>query len=172
YNPPAMRIEMTSTGPGDAGPQHSIQTVRENYAWDESEAGGGLVPGKGTVRPAMAAVQDRLLQLWTLPYGVIQAAIAAGEKATVSTENGATVVTFPLSGPLAGTTLKATLDSENLVRKVETRHDNAALSNLVTETEYFGYADHGEVLTNIKSPGHIVRRQGGRPILDIEVKTW
>src|SRR5437867_5915939 len=34
YNPAAMRVEMTRTGPG--APQHSIQTVREDYAWNES----------------------------------------------------------------------------------------------------------------------------------------
>ena len=172
YNPPAMRVEMTRTGAGGVAPQHSIQTVRENYAWDESEAGGGLVQGKGTSTPAMAAVKDRLLQLWTLPYGVVKAAIGAGEKTTVSLENGATVISFPMSGQLAGVTVKATLDSENLVTKVETRSDNAALGNLATETEYSRYADHGEILTDIKSPGHIVRRQGGRLVLDLEVKAW
>jgi hypothetical protein len=170
YNPAAMRVEMTRTGPG--APQHSIQTVRENYAWNESEMGGGLAPGKGTATPAMAAVKDRLLQLWTLPYGVVKAALAAGEKTTVSTEKGATVITFPLSGQLAGITVKATLDSKNFVTKVETRPDNPALANMATETEYSGYADHGEILTDIKSPGHIVRRQGGRPVLDIQVKMW
>jgi hypothetical protein len=172
YNPAAMRVEMTRTGSGGGAPQHTIQTVRENYAWDESEIGGGLVSGKGTATPAMAAAKERLLQLWVLPYGVVKAALAAGEKTTVSTEGGATVVTFPLSGQLAGITIKATLDSRNFVTKVETRPDNAALANLATETEYSDYADRGEVLTDIKSPGHIVRRQGGRPILDIQVKTW
>jgi hypothetical protein len=34
----------------------------------------------------MAAVKERLLLLWTLPYGVVKAALAAGEKTTVSTE--------------------------------------------------------------------------------------
>jgi len=172
YNPAAMRVEMTRTGPAGGGPQRSIQTVRENSAWDESEMGAGLVPGKGTATAAMAAVKDRLLQLWTLPYGVVKAALAAGEKTTVSTENGVTVITFPLSGQLAGITVKATLDSKSLVTKVETRPDNPALADLATETEYSGYADHGEVLTDIKSPGRIVRRQGGRPILDIQVKMW
>jgi hypothetical protein len=170
YNPAAMRVETTRTGPG--APQHSIQTVRENYAWNESEIGGGVVPGKGTATPAMAAVKDRLLLLWTLPYGVVKAALAAGEKTTVSTEKGATVITFPLSGQLAGITVKATLDSKNFVTKVETRPDNPALANMATETEYSGYADHGEILTDIKSSGHIVQRQGGRPMLDIEVKMW
>ena len=172
YNPAAMRMEMTRTGPGGGAAQHSMQMVRENYAWNESEIGGGLVPGKGTATPAMAALQERLLQLWTLPYGVIKAALAAGEKTTVSTENGATVITFPLSGQLAGITVKATLDSKNFVTKVETRPDSPARAGMATETEYSDYADHGEVLTDIKSPGHIVQRQGGRPMLDIQVKMW
>jgi hypothetical protein len=172
YNPPAMRVEMTRTGPDGGPPQHTMQTVRENYAWDESEIGGGLVPGKGTATPAMVAVSERLLQLWTLPYGVVKAALAADEKTTVSTEGGATVITFPLSGQLAGITVKATLDSNNFVTKVETRPDNPALVNLATQTEYSNYADRGEVLSDIKSPGRIVRRQGGRTVLDIEMKTW
>ena len=172
YNPAAMRVEMTRTGPGGGAPQHSIQTVRENSAWDESELGGGLVPGKGTATPAMAAVTERLLQLWTLPYGVVKAALAAGEKTTISIAGGATVIAFPLSGQLAGVTVKATLDAKNFVTKVETRPDNPALANLATETEYSDYADHGEILTDIRSPGHIVRRQGGRPMLDIQVTMW
>ena len=172
YNPAAMRVEMIRADTGGGAPQHSIQTVRENYAWDESEIGGGLVPGKGTATLAMAAAKDRLLQLWVLPYGVVKAALAAGEKTTVSTEGGATVMTFPLSGQLAGITMKATLDSRNFVTKVETRPDDPSLANLAMETEYSDYADRGEVLTDIKSPGHIVRRQGGRPILDIQVKVW
>jgi hypothetical protein len=167
YIPPAMRVELTRKGAADA---HTIQTVRENYAWNESEVGGGLVPGKGTATPAMPAAKARLLQLWILPYGVVKAAIAAGDKTKISMENGGTVLTFPLSGNLSGITVTATLDSKNLITKVETRPDNPALTNLVTETEYSDYADHGEVLTDIKSPGHIVEKQGGKPFLDLQVK--
>ena len=172
YNPPAMRFETTPAAAGGGAAQHNIQTVRENYAWNESEVGAGLVPGKGTATPTSTAVRERLLQLWTLPYGVVKAALAAGEKTTVSTENGSTVISFPLSGQLSGVAVKAMLDSKNFVTKVETRPDNPALAGLATETEYSGYADHGEVLTDIMSPGHIVRKQGGRPIWDIEVKNW
>ena len=170
YNPPAMRVEITRKGASAGQSQHTIQTVREKYAWNESEIGAGLEPGKGTATPAMADQKERLLQLWILPYGVVKAALAAGDKTVVSTENGATVITFPLSGSLADVTVKATLDSKNLVSKVETRSDNAAMANLVTETEYSDYADHGELLTDIKSPGHIVEKQAGRPMLDIRVK--
>jgi hypothetical protein len=167
YIPPAMRVEITRKGASDA---HTIQTVRENYAWNESEMGAGLVPGKGAATPAMPAAKARLLRLWILPYGVVKAALVAGDKTRVSVENGATLITFPLSGSLAGVTLTATLDSKNFVTKVETRPDDPTLTNLVTETQYSDYADHGELLTDIKSPGHIVYKQAGKPALDIQVK--
>ena len=163
YNPPAMRVDMTRPD------GHTIQTVREKYAWNESEIGAGLEPGKGTATPAMAVVKNRLLQLWILPYGVVKAAYAAGDKAKLSTENGAAVITFPLSGELAGITVKATLDAKNFITKVETQSDNPAL---VREAEYSGYADHGEILTDIKSPGHIVIKQAGSPVLDVQIKMW
>jgi hypothetical protein len=173
YNPPSIRVEMTPMGgAGQAGPQHTIQTARDNYAWNESEIGAGLEPGKGTATPAMGAVKNRLLQLWILPYGVVKAAVAAGDKAKLSAENGTTVITFPLSGELAGITVKATLDAKNFVTKVETQTDNPALGNLVREIDYSDYADHGEILTDIKSPGHIVMKQGGKALLDVQIKMW
>ena len=171
YNPVAMRVELTRT-PDGAAAQHAIQTVRDTYAWDESEIGAGLVPGKGVATPVMAAVRERLLRLWMLPYGVVKAAYAAGDKTVVSTEAGATIITVPLSGQLAGMSLKATLDANSLVTKVEARADNPALANLACEVEYSNYADHAEVLTDIKSPGRIVSKEGGRTVLDITVKTW
>jgi hypothetical protein len=161
-----MRVEITRAG---ATPQHTIHTVRDGYAWDESEVGAGLVEGKGTATPAAAALNERLLQLWTLPYGVVKAALAAGDKTTVSLEAGATVITVPLTGPLAGVTMRATLDASSLVTRVETRAANPALA---TQTEYSNYADRAEILTDLKTPGRIVRKQGSRTILDIEVKTW
>ena len=171
YNPAAMRIELTPEGAA----QHTIETVRETWAWNESQIGGGLVPGKGTATPAMATVRERLLHLWTLPFGVIKAAYAAGDKTVVSTEGGATVITAPLSGPLAGMSVKATLDAKNLITKVEARADNPALANLAMEAavmEYSDYADHAEVLTDIKTPGHIVGKREGRTMFDLTVKSW
>ena len=172
YNPAAMRIEITPEG---GAAQHTIETVRETWAWNESQIGGGLVPGKGTATPMMAAVRERLLHLWTLPYGVVKAAYAAGDKTVVSTEGGATVITAPLSGPLAGMSVKATLDAKNLITKVEARADNPALANLAQQAEqmeYSDYADHAEVLTDIKTPGHIVGKRDGRTMFDLTVKSW
>lgn len=169
YIPPSMRVETTRKGAGDAS-AHTIQTVRENYAWNESEIGAGLVPGKGTATPALPADKARLLQLWILPYGVVKAAIAAGDKTKIATENGSTTLTFPLSGPLAGISVTAMLDSKYLVTRVETKPDNPALTNMAREVEYSDYADHGEILTDIKSPGHIIEKEAGKPLLDLQIK--
>lgn len=163
YNPPGMRVEFTNP---NGNPQHAIEVVAGKYAWNESEVGGGLVPGKGTAAPAAMADKQRLLRLWVFPYGVVKAGLAAGDRAKVSTENGATAITFPLSGELAGVTVKATLDAKNLVTKVETQGP----ANLTTETEYSDYADRGEIATDVQFPGHIVRKQGGKTVVDLTVK--
>jgi hypothetical protein len=168
YIPPAMRVEIKRQGGGSAAP--TIQTVREDYAWNESERGAGLVPGKGTATPVLADAKARLLQLWILPYGVVKAAIAAGDKTVVSPAKDSTVITFPLSGALAGITVTATLDSKNLVTKVVTKPDNPASSDMAYEVEYSDYADHGEILTDIKSPGRIVQKVGGKPTADLKIK--
>jgi hypothetical protein len=171
YNPVAARVELTRTPDGGAA-QHTIETVRDTYAWNESEIGAGLVPGKGVATPAMTAVRQRLLLIWTLPFGVVKAAYAAGDKTVVSTEAGATTISAPLTGQLAGITVKATLDANNLMTKVEARADNPALANLNSEVDYSNYADHAEVLTDVKTPGRIVLKQGGRTVVDMTVKTW
>lgn len=168
YNPPAMRVEITRKAPDG----HSIQTVRDKYAWNESQIGAGLEPGRGTATPEMNAVRNRLLQLWMLPYGVVKAAFAAGDKTTLSNENGASVITFPLSGELSGITVKATLDAKNFITKVETQTDNPALSDFVREADYSDYGDHGDILTDIKSPGHIAVKQRGATVLDVHIKMW
>lgn len=179
YNPPAMRVEITRSNPegsaqtagsSRAAPQHTIETVRDTYAWNESELGAGLEPGRGVATPALSEVDQRLLQLWILPWGVVKAAFAAGDKTKLSTENGASVLTIPLSGRLAGVTLKATLDAKNFITKVEAHSDNPRLAGMITEADYSDYADHGEILTDLRSPGRIVEKQGGTTVLDIQVK--
>ena len=169
YLLPAMRVQIKPAGAG-ANAARTIQTVREDVAWNESEPGAGLIPGRGTATPAMATAKARLLQLWILPYGAVKAAIAAGDKTTVSTAQGSTLITFPLSGALAGITVTATLDAKNFVTKVVTKPDNAAATDLVYEAEYSDYADHGEIATDIKSPGRIVQKVAGKPMLDLKVK--
>ena len=167
YNPPAMRVELTPPGAGAKTP-HGFQVVNGKYAWNESELGGGLVPGKGTATPMMTVANQRLLQLWMLPYGVIKACLAAGDKTKVSMEGGATSFSCALPGQLSGITVKATLNEKNQVAKVEAR--GAGAGGMLTEAEYSEYGDLGEIPTDVLFPAHIVEKQDGRPLLDIRVK--
>src|SRR5205085_5184665 len=85
YATPAMRIDLQRTNPdvtpvrGGGGlpllaPQQQIQAVSGKVAWNLATPANGGAP---IVTPAPAAVNDRLLTLWTLtPQGVIKAAMA------------------------------------------------------------------------------------------------
>ncbi len=93
YDFPGMRVSITRA----STPQREIQVVSGTFAWNDiDKVGGGLVPGHGSAAPAMDTVTDRLLRLWTTPYGVYKAAVAAGEKTKVTVEGGKVVLTFPL----------------------------------------------------------------------------
>lgn len=177
----AMRVEMVRNnpdGPGPiqgggflplAAPQTVISVVSGKYAWNESEVGAGLVTGKGTATPAIGTTEDRQLLLWSLPYGAVKAALAAGDKTTGTIENGVTTVTFPLAGPLAGTMARMTLDDKKRPLTVEARLDNPVLGDMVIETAFSDYALLDEVQTDIFVPGRIVQKQGGFVVLDVKV---
>jgi len=93
-------------------------------------------------------------------------AVQAGSRAKVTTEGGATVITFPLSGTLEGITVKATLNVKSQVERVETRMDNPVLGDLVTEPR-IRTTRLGEIASDVLFPSHIVQKQGGFPVLDL-----
>jgi hypothetical protein len=159
YFTPAMRVDITRSNP--AGRQ--VEVVSGNFAWNESLPGAGFIPGTTAV-PASAAIKDRLLQLWSTPHGALKMAERAEANARVTQERGAKVITFPLSGSLAGITMKVTLNAKNQVEKVET-----VLGNTVTETTYSDYKDLGEIESDVLFPSRIVQKQGGAPVLDLTI---
>jgi glyoxylase-like metal-dependent hydrolase (beta-lactamase superfamily II) len=181
YAESAIRVEMVRNNPDGPGPiqgggflpltapQTLITVVNGKYSWDESEIGAGLVPGKGVATPAFGTMPDRQVMLWTLPYGAVKAAMAAGNKAVATIENGVTTVTFPLPGQLAGVTARMLLDDKKRPMQVETKLDNPVLGDMVSETSFSDYALLDEVQTDVYVPGHIIQRQGGFPVLDIKI---
>lgn len=177
YAAQAMRVDLTRSNPDGplqggglplAAPQRQVQVASGLFAWNESVPGGGFIPGT-TATPAPGALNDRVLQLWTLPFGALKAADRAGAKAKVSVDNGVTSIVFPLPGALDGITMKVTLNDKKQVERVETRGDNPVLGDLVTETTYSGYKDLGEIATDVLFPSHIVQKQGGFPVLDLTI---
>ncbi len=169
YDPAGMRVELTRTPASGGAAEHIFLVVNDKYAWNETALGGGLAGSKGTATAMPAAFSERSLQLWTLPYGAIKAGIAAGDKAKVSMVNGATVITFPLSGPLAGITETITLNAKDMVSKVEA-HSDKPMAGMVTETDYSDYADRGDITSDFQFPGHIVEKAGDKTVLDITIK--
>ena len=175
YAVPAMRVDVMRSNPDGlvqggggfplAAPQRQIQVVSGLFAWNESVPGGGFIPGS-TATPAPAGVNERLLQLWSTPFGALKAAEKAGVSAKLE---GPNAISFPLPGQLAGITMKVTLNAKNQVERVETKTDNPVLGDMVTETTYSDYKDLGEIATDVLFPTHIVQKQGGFPVLDLTV---
>jgi glyoxylase-like metal-dependent hydrolase (beta-lactamase superfamily II) len=89
------------------------------------------------------------------PQGVIKGAMA----------NNATVAGRVITFKAMGTNVKATLNAQNLVEKVETMADAPVLGDVVVETTYAIYKDFG----GVKFPTRIMQKEGGFPILDITV---
>jgi glyoxylase-like metal-dependent hydrolase (beta-lactamase superfamily II) len=178
YAVPAVRVDVTRSNPDGliqgggglplAAPQRQIQVVSGKYAWNESVPGAGFVAGS-TATPTPDAANDRLLQLWMTPFGVLKMAVKAGSAAKVTTEAGATVITFPLSGALEGITVKATLNAKNQPERVETRTNDPVLGDMVTETTYSDYKDLSEITTDVPFPSRIVQKQGGFSVMDITI---
>jgi hypothetical protein len=172
YRTPAMRVDISRADAAQPGAARRIQVINGEYSWDESVPGGGFIPGS-TATPEPAALPERLLEMWTTPHGVLKAAeraaIANKGDAKVFKEGAATIMTFPLSGPLAGITMKMTLNARNQVEKVEAKGTNPALGDIAMETTYADYKDLGEIATDVMFPAHILQKQGGSTVLDLTV---
>ena len=148
YAVPAMRVDITRGG------QRQIQVVSGAYAWNESVPGAGFIPGS-IATPAPDALKDRLLELWTTPFGALKMAERAGANAKV-TRVGATVITFPLMDIM----VKATLNAKNQLARVETP---------LIEISYSDYKDLDEITSDVLFPAHIVMKRHGATVLDLTI---
>jgi hypothetical protein len=148
-----MRVDYTCEG----SPQRHVEVVKDTLAWNETG------PGKGGT-PAAAAASERALMLWTLPAGAIKAANDAGAAAKVTTENGKTVVSYPIATLNAD--VRLTLNKDNRIEQVESR-----MGNVTTVTTYEEYGDWNgaDYLSDVMFPKHIVQKRGGMTITDLTV---
>src|SRR6516164_777642 len=166
YDTPAMRDEFIRTQADPAarggggipliGEQRLIQGVSVTDAWNQV--------GENPPTAVIAAVADRLHQLWITPQGVIKAAIKHTATVETQTVDGKkmTVVSFAVPGQLK---VKAFVNDRNLVEKVESGNTNPVLGDMQTETTYADYKDFG----GVQFPTRITQSQGGFPTLDLTV---
>jgi hypothetical protein len=153
YDEPGIRLDVTRAGPDGKELPREIHVAAGPFAWTEKTPGTGATP-------ANDMAEECILQIWTTPFGVIKAARAAGAKATVGIEGGATV----LNVPVGRATLKAWINGKNLIDRVETR-----LDGVVTETTYSDYGDlnDADYKADVFWPKRMTQKRGGVTVVDL-----
>jgi glyoxylase-like metal-dependent hydrolase (beta-lactamase superfamily II) len=133
-----------------AGEQKQVNLVSRQYAWNQAG---------NAAQPAVAAAEERQLQIWLTPHGFLKAAME--NNATAKKGNGGSVVSFT-DGKFK---INGTIDNQNMVTRTETWIANPVLGDMPVETTYSGYKD----FNGVKFPTTIVQKQGGYPVLDLAV---
>jgi glyoxylase-like metal-dependent hydrolase (beta-lactamase superfamily II) len=166
YETPAARVQMTrkqTVDPARVRPapveQRPDQYVSGTTAWNMAPAAGAPAGSPPAAQPQPAAVEERTMEIWSTPQGFLKAALA--NNATSQAAGGGSEVTFT-----AGKNrYVGTINAQNQVERVQTWIDNPVLGDTLVETTFSDYRDFGGLMF----PGHIVRSQGGHPVLDLTV---
>jgi glyoxylase-like metal-dependent hydrolase (beta-lactamase superfamily II) len=136
------------------GEQKQVNMVSGEYAWNQ--------PGNAP-QAAIAAADERQLQIWLTPHGFMKAAVENNATARSSTAGGKKVT--ELSFMIGKHKITGDIGDQNLVMKVESWIPHPVLGDMLVETNYSDYKDFG----GIKFPTHIVQKEGGHFTLDLNV---
>ena len=166
YATPAARVQMTrkqTIEPGRVRPvpaeQRPDQYVSGMTAWNLAAPAGAAPNTPPVAQPQPAAVEERVMEIWSTPHGFLKA--AAANNATSTASEGGSEVTFT-----AGKNkYVGTINAQNDVTRVQTWIDNPILGDTEVLTTYSDYKDFG----GVRFPGRILRVQGGHPVLDLTV---
>ncbi|AMK79241.1 MULTISPECIES: MBL fold metallo-hydrolase [Methylomonas] len=150
------RLQVVEPGRNRPAPveQKADQYVSGNNAWNVATAGNAAV----TAQPA--AVEERAAEIWATPHGFFKAALA-NHAESKNIANGSEV-SFSVGGKYR---YVGTINAKHQLETVKTWIDNPVLGDTLVETRYSDYKafDGGQF------PSHIVRTQGGFPVLDLNV---
>lgn len=150
------RLQVVEPGRNRPAPveQKVDQYVSGNNAWNVATTGNAAA----TAQPA--AVEERAAEIWTTPHGFFKAALT-NHAETKDIANGSEV-SFSVGGKYR---YVGTINAKHQLESVKTWIDNPVLGDTLVETRYSDYKafDGGQF------PGHIVRTQGGFPVLDLNV---
>ena len=168
---PGMRVDYTCEGGA-----RQIDVVAGEYAWNEK------TPGVGAMAAPAGALQDRLLQVWTLPHGLIKAANLAGNNAKFAVEGGKPTVTFPLPAPLQAATAKITLDPANFMfhtmptgarryfsHRIERVDVTMGATKMVITYSDYGDWNASDYKSDVHTPKRIVQERNGVRVADLTV---
>ena len=104
------------------------------------------------------------LEIWMMPHGFIRAAQARNATLKSQTVGGKRYDVLTFMGDNKAK-VNGYINDQHLVERVETWIDNPFLGDMLFEAVYSDYKDVG----GAKFPMHIVQRQGGYPIFDLNV---
>src|SRR6516164_7292349 len=135
------------------GGQQQNAEVNGDKAWNVGANGPA---------PQAAAAEERQLQIWLTPHGFIKGALAAGNATMKDGDAGSHTITFSALGKY---TLTGTIDSNNMVTKVETTEANPVLGDMPVVATYSDYKD----FNGVKFPSKIVQTQGGFPVWELTI---
>ena len=168
YQQPAARVEMVRrqvVEPGRVRPapveQRPVQMVSGTFAWNLAAPAGAAAGTAPAANPQPAAVEERVMEIWTTPHGFLKA--AAANKATSTASEAGSEVTFTMDGKYK---YVGRINAQNEVERVQTWIDNTVLGDTPVEIVYSDYRDFG----GMKFPSRIVRTQGGHPVLELTIE--
>ncbi len=167
YDTASARVQITRSQiiePGRNRPapveQKVDQYLSNGIAWNQAPAAANTPSNAPTVTAQPAAAEERSAEIWASPHGFLKA--AQTHQAQSKQVGNDTEVSFTLDGKHR---FVGTLNDHHQLTKVQTWIDNPVLGDTLVETQYSDYRDFG----SIQFPAHIVREQGGYPVLDIHV---
>ncbi len=137
--------------------QRVEQYLNAKTAWNIAATGNA--PAATTPQPT--AIEERAAEIWSTPQGFLQA-VLANPSSTEDAADGSKLVSFTLEGKYK---YQGKLNAKHELENVKTWIDNPVLGDTLIETQYSEYKD----FAGIQFPAHIVRIQGGFPVLDLKV---
>jgi len=163
YDTASAKVKITRSQivePGRERPvpveQRVEQFLSANKAWNIAATGNQ--PPATTAQPT--AVEERAAEIWATPQGFLKATLA--NNATSEDVNGGKEISFTVGGKYR---YVGFLNDKHQLEHVKTWIDNPVLGDTLVETQFSDYKD----FDGVQFPGHIVRIQGGFPILDLNV---
>ncbi len=139
--------------------QKPDQYVNGPIAWNLAAPQGSPAGTPPVAQPQATAVEERQAEIWTTPQGFLKA--AQKNNATLSKDGQATKVEFAVKqNKYVGLINKA-----GQVESVQTWIDNPVLGDTPIKVTYSNYKD----FNGVNFPAHIVKTQGGSPVLDLKV---
>lgn len=166
YTTPASHVQITRKQALEAGRDRPVpveqkpdQYLQGERAWNLAVPQGQPADTQPVVQPQSAAVEERIAEIWTTPQGFLKAALA--NSATSKKAGDGSEITFNIGNHR----YLGIINASNEVERVQTWIDNPVLGDLAVEYRYDSYRDFG----GVKFPSHIVRTQGGHPVLDLTV---